>query len=279
MTPLALTLRERPGGYLDMSALTPDRLAGLDPGQVKALEMRVGTEHIKAGKLFDIRGRDTDHLILPRGCDRFIRLGRSMTRGSIDVCGHGGQYIGQGMSGGEIRVDGDTGDWTAAGMRGGTLHVSGNVGDFTGAGLPGDVTGMSNGCVVIRGDSGDRLGDRMRRGTILVFGNAGDFAGSGMKAGTLVILGQVGRYPGHGMHRGTIVLGNKPRQMPLTFQNCGNLKMEFLRLFFKQISTLSSDFAFFRGFGPEAHRLAGDRAAGGQGEILILLNADAIMRA
>lgn len=273
-----LTLRDQPDGYLDMSGLTPDRLAGLNAGQIKDLNMGVGTRRTAAAKLFDIRGHDTDHLVLPRGSDRFIRVGRDMTHGVIEISGDGGHYIGQGMRGGRINVDGGAGNWTAAGMAGGTLRISGNAGHFTGAGLPGDVSGMSNGCIIIRGSTGDRLGDAMRRGTILVFGNAGDFPGSGMKAGTLVVLGQTGRSPGHGMRRGTMILGKKPRHLPHSFQSCGNLKMEFLRLFFKQISTMNDDFAFFRGFGPETHRLAGDRAAAGQGEILILLNAAPIVR-
>lgn len=113
----------------------------------------------------------------------------------------------------------------------------------------------------------------MRRGTVLVLGSAGEFAGSRMQAGTIIILGRTGRYPGHGMRRGTIVLAKQPAQFPLTFASCGNLKMEFLRLLFKQLAGRDSEFAFFRQFGPEAHRLAGDRASGGQGEILVLLNA------
>jgi formylmethanofuran dehydrogenase subunit C len=271
--PLTLTLRQAPATWLDMSPLTPDRLAGIRGAALRRIRLRVGREAVRMADIFDVEGSRTDQIRIRRSTPRLIRIGAGMSRGSIEVRGHAGQYVGMRMRGGSITVQGDAGDCAAAGMAGGVLHVAGNAGDFLGGPLPGDTHGMTEGRVTVFGNAGQRAGDTMRRGTILVFGNAGDYAGSNLIAGTLIILGRAGKHAGYGMRRGTIILGKKPAHVLPTFQNCGNLKMEFLRLLFKQTASLDRRFAFFRTFGPEVHRYAGDSAAGGQGELLVLLNA------
>lgn len=273
MKPLTLTLRRQPATWLDMSPLTPDRLSGLRGAALRRVRLRAGRELLRLPELFDIDGSRTDQIQIRRGALLMTRIGEGMTRGSIEVRGHGGQYLGMRMRGGSISVHGDAGHAVAAGMAGGSLFVSGNVGDFLGTAPPGETHGMSDGRVTVRGNAGKRLGDMMRRGTVLVFGDAGEYAGSHLVAGTLIILGRTGRHAGYGMRRGTIILGRRPAQVLPTFQNCGNLKMEFLRLLFKQMASSDRRFDFFRAFGPEVHRYAGDAAAGGQGELLVLLNA------
>ena len=273
MKPLTLTLRHQPGTWLDMSPLTPDRLAGMKGAALHRLRLRIGRDTARLTDLFDVEGSRTDLIRIRRTIPLMTRIGADMTRGAIEVRGHGGHLLGASMRGGSISVNGNTGNATAAGMAGGSIHVSGNAGDFLGTALPGETHGMSDGRVIIRGSTGARLGDTMRRGTILVLGNAGDFAGSHLIAGTLIILGRVGRHPGYGMRRGTIILGRRPKHVLATFRSCGNLKMEFLRLLFKQTASLDRRLGFFRAFGPEVHRYAGDAATGGQGELLVLLNA------
>jgi formylmethanofuran dehydrogenase subunit C len=273
VTPLILTLRRRPSTWLDLSSLTPDRLAGMNAASVSALPLRHGRERVTVGTLFDVAGKNGEHIRIRRSTDRIVRIGADMTRGSIEVRGHAGHYLGQGMSGGRIDVRGDAGDWLAAAMTGGCIEVSGDAGDCVGAAPPGETHGMSGGWVSIAGDAGAHAGDRMRRGTILVFGNAGEYAGCDMIAGTIMIMGRSGRGLGHGMRRGTIVLGRKPALVLSTFNSCGSLKMEFLRLLFKQTAAHGGRCSIFRNFGPEVLRYAGDAAAGGQGELLVLLNA------
>jgi formylmethanofuran dehydrogenase subunit C len=228
---------------------------------------------VRLPDIFDIEGSRTDRIHIRRSTPLLVRIGEGMSRGSIDVRGHAGQYLGMRMRGGSITVQGDAGDCAAAAMTGGALHISGSAGDHLCGPLPGGTHGMSDGRVTVLGDAGRYVGELMRRGTILVFGNAGDCAGSNLIAGTLIILGRVGRHAGYGMRRGTIILGKRPAHVLPTFQSCGNLKMEFLRLLFKQTASLDRRFAFFRAFGPEVHRYAGDSAAAGQGELLVLLNA------
>jgi formylmethanofuran dehydrogenase subunit C len=273
MKPLTLTLRQAPATWLDMSPLTPDRLAGIRGPALRRIRLRAGRDSVRLPDIFDIEGSRADQMQIRRSTPLLVRIGEGMTHGSIDVRGHAGQYVGMRMRGGSITVQGDAGDCAAAGMAGGALRISGNAGDFLGGPLPGDTHGMTEGRITVLGNAGRRAGDMMRRGTILVLGNAGDFAGSNLIAGTLIILGRAGRHAGYGMRRGTIILGKKPAHVLPTFRSCGNLKMEFLRLLFKQTASLDRRFAFFRNFGPEVHRYAGDAAADGQGELLILLNA------
>jgi len=277
--PLTFTLCRQPGTWLDLSPLTPDRLAGIRGSALRKLRLRAGRESVRLADLFDIEGSRTDQIRIRRAIPQLVRIGEGMSRGSIEVRGHAGQYLGMRMRGGSITVHGDAGDNVAAGMAGGSIRISGNAGDFLGAGVPGETHGMSDGHVTVHGNAGRRLGDMMRRGTLLVFGDTGDFAGSHLIAGTLIILGRTGRNTGYGMRRGTIILGRKTTHVLSTFRSCGNLKMEFLRLLFKQTASLDRRLALFRAFGPEVHRYAGDMAAGGQGELLVLLNAPAGQRA
>ncbi len=193
-----------------------------------------------------------------------------MSYGSIEVKGHVGDFLGQYMQGGHIKVYGDAGSWAGCSMENGRIDITGNVGDYLAAGLPGDPYGMSDGLIYVSGNAGDRVGDRLRRGFIIIRGKAGDYCGSRMVAGTIIVLDKAGKYPGFGMKRGTIIMAKKPRHIAATFKSCGNLKIQFLRLLFKQLSEISDQFSFFEKYRPEAHRFAGDLASNGKGEILIL---------
>ncbi len=273
MSPLILTLKKRPVTRVDLSSLTPDRLNGLNVNAIKALKLDYSGQQIAITELFDVTGDDTDSIHFRRSSRAFTKIGYGMTKGSIEVRGHAGDYLGQKMSGGRINARGEAGNWLANKMSGGRIDISGNVADFAGAALPDETQGMSDGIVTIRGNAGDRIGDRMRRGLIIVLGNAGDFTGSRMIAGTIIILGKSGHQTGYGMKRGTIILGKKPQKLLATFNSCGKLKMEFLRVFYKQIANIGRRFAHFKDFGPEVYRYAGDSSAGGKGEILIMLHA------
>lgn len=273
MSDVTFELRRQPETWLDLSALTPDKLHGHTLTAIKAIRLRCGRRAGNVGDLFQVSGDDPLSLRFVDACRSFVRLGHGMTRGRIRVDGHAGHYLGQDMRGGQITVRGSAGNWLGAGMSGGSIEISGDAGDFIGAAVAGAMHGMTGGNIVVGGNAGKRAADRMRRGTILVLGDAGDFAGSRMIAGTLLILGLARTGVGYGMRRGTIVLGRMPAHVPVTFNDCGRLKMEFLRLLFKQTADSRKRFGYFREFGPEARRFAGDIAAGGQGEILVLLNA------
>jgi len=270
MTALTFTLKSKPKFTLDMSPITPDNLQDLTLEKIKKLKLVYGKETVKVESLFTIKGNNKDNIVINKSCNQLICVGKEMNTGSITAKGDVGDFLGQSMKNGELTVEGSAGSWSGTGMSGGRINIRGNVGDYTGAGLPGDAFGMTNGLINITGDAGDRVGDRMRRGIIIIQGKSGDYCGSRIHAGTIIVLDKVGKHSGEGMRRGTVILAKKPSHISATFKSCGNLKMQFLRLLFTQLSNIDDDFKFFSKYGPIAHRFSGDLARNGKGEILIL---------
>lgn len=274
MKPMIFTLTEKPRQLLDLSALTPDTLsAARNSRQIANTKLVLGSTKINAGELFSISGENPEDIELRRTTELVTRVGAHMSGGRITVKAHGGSYLGYRMKGGTIRVTGNCSDWLGCDMSWGRIEVDGDAGDHIGAGSRDSMHGMRDGLITVWGNAGHRTGDKMRRGMIMVGGTAGNFSGAGMIAGTILILGKSGRLPGYGMKRGSIILGRKPEQIGNTLVDTGVLKMEYLRLFFKQLSRMGSRYRFFRNFGPEVRLYAGDMANNGKGEIMILLNA------
>lgn len=271
MSGLVLTQREVPQQRVDLSALTPDRLKGLEGTAVAKLPLRLGNTLISVGDLFTVAAGDPQDLRVIGQCAKFDGIGRGMTDGLIAVQGDAGAYLGENMTGGRIVVHGDAGIGAAMAMRGGVIEIDGKAGDLLGSARPGDMKGMSGGLVIVRGDIGERAGDRMRRGTIVVEGNAGGYAASRMIAGTIIILGSsVGPYPGFGMKRGTLLLRRRAERELPSFGDCGRHELEFLRLLFQTLRGRSPRLDQLGPHAASVRRLVGDQAAGGKGEILIL---------
>jgi formylmethanofuran dehydrogenase subunit C len=267
---LALTLRKAPRQRIDLSPLTADRLPATDVRSVANIDLACGNQRIPLGDLFTVAAGDPADIRLIGDCSRCDGIGAGMTRGTITVDGDAGAYLGLQMRGGAIRVRGNAGLGAATEMHGGIVEIDGKAADFLGGALPGNMRGMSGGLVVVRGDAADRIGDRMRRGTIIVEGSAGAYAASRMIAGTIIVLGAaVGRYPGFAMKRGSLILRRQPeRQLP-TFADCGRHELGFLPLLWRSFRGRSRRLDELA-TGPNAvRRLAGDRAVGGQGEILL----------
>ncbi len=270
MSPLTLVLKRRPARPVDLSPLTPDRLAGKGVEEIQGIPLRSGNQTLSVLDLFELSGGEPETLVIRGGSERLVGIGTGMSAGIIEVHGRAGDYLGRELRGGTIRVRGSIGDAAAMGMRGGYIEVTGDAGSYLGAAEPGAAEGMSEGVVVIGGRAGDRIGDRMRRGVVVIRGDAGDYVGSRMRGGTIMVMGRTGRHPGLGMRRGTIVLGRRPAALSATFNSSGLLKMEFLRLLFRQLANSYRRLAFLRGLGPEAERFMGDQAYGGKGEVLVL---------
>lgn len=253
-----------------MSALTPDRLQGKGLEEISKLRLARSRQDCSVGELFNVSGDETEHIRILHGSLMLDAIGAEMSHGLIEVKGGAGDYLGMKMRGGQINVSGGVGRWAATGMKGGRIRITGDAGDFLGGALPASPMGMEDGMVVVSGNAGDRIGDRMRRGSLVVEGAAGNYCGSRMLAGTIVILGKPGTGVGFGMKRGSIILGLPPERMTSTFNSCGLLKMEFLRVLFRNLGGAEHCLEAFNVFGPEAERYAGDLAYGGKGEILIL---------
>ncbi|HKQ25526.1 MAG TPA: formylmethanofuran dehydrogenase subunit C [Burkholderiales bacterium] len=268
MSALTLTLRALPTQNVDLSPVTPDRLAGLGKAAIENIALG---SRASVADLFAVSGDDAQQMIIRNSSDRLTCIGGGMTQGMITVEGNCGAYTGIGMRGGRIDVTGNTGPFSGNGMTAGGLEIRGDTGDFLGAALPGDRQGMRGGIIVVHGNVGDRAADRMRRGLMLIGGNAGAYCGSRMLAGTILVSGRVGPMPGFGLRRGSLLFARQPPELPATFQDSGEHSLLFLTLLEKQLRRQGDRFARFLPLGNRVRRYCGDLARGGTGEILVLV--------
>jgi formylmethanofuran dehydrogenase subunit C len=268
MTTLTLTLKTQPLERVDLSPLTPDRLAGLSVSEIGGLELTAGNRRSRVDELFALTGNEPGEIVIENSCDKLDRIGAGMREGTLIVHGNVGAYLGFKMQGGSLSVHGNADLFAACEMRGGWLRIAGNCGDFLGAARAGERRGMRGGLALVQGNAGDRAGDFMRRGTILIEGDAGDYCGSRMIAGTLAVLGDTGAAAGYAMRRGTLLLSRAPREMLATFNDCGAHALGFLPLLVQSWRGLPGKFSTL---APRARvrRYMGDLAAGGKGEILV----------
>jgi formylmethanofuran dehydrogenase subunit C len=263
---IRLVRRAEPDQRLDLSPLTPERLAGLDAAAIAALMLHTTRRPVSVGDVFQVHAGDTAEIIIEGGSERFDRVGEAMATGTLTVAGDVGQQAGRLMAGGRLVILGNTGGWAGSGLRGGLLEVTGDAGPFLGGPLAGERTGMRGGVVVIRGRAGPRAADRLRRGLVIVEGDAGPHAGSGMVAGTLVVCGATGPLPGILMRRGTIVLG-KAADLAPTFVPAGRVELVFTRLLARAAATVSDKASTC--IRAAVGRYAGDMAVLGKGELFV----------
>ncbi len=263
----SFTASDAPQQRIDLSPLTPDKLADKTAADIAAIELQSGRFRLRADAVFDITGSNAGDIVIHNSSSRLDNIGSGMKSGRITVHGNVGSYLGFQMRKGELIVHGDATDFVASGMAGGLLQVHGNVGDFLAAAIAGDRKGMKGGTVLISGNAGERAGDQMRRGIILIEGNVGSYCASRMLAGTIGVLGSLGLYAGYGMRRGTLLLTQTP-SLHATIQDCGTHSLPYLALMFKSFAALPSKFASLK--QTRVQRYAGDIANDGKGEILIL---------
>jgi formylmethanofuran dehydrogenase subunit C len=266
MSALTFKLRAEPDQRLDLSALTPDRLAGLSAREINALTINTTKSVVNVGDIFRLTMGDPSNIRIVGGSGRFDRVGESMAGGNILVEGDVGARVCRGMQGGTVLVKGNAGPWAGTGMSGGSLTIKGNVGDWLGGPLPGEMAGMRGGTVLVEGRAGKEAGHRMRRGIIVVARSAGAYAGRSMIAGSLIICSDVGIRPGMMMRRGTLVLGRPGDSLLPTFSACGPVELvftEMLRAFLAEWAPMAA-----RILARPLKRFAGDHAVGGKAEIL-----------
>jgi formylmethanofuran dehydrogenase subunit C len=267
MTALVLGLRAQPSQRLDLSALTPDRLAGLSQTAIAAIELHTTRERLCVGDVFDLRMGDPARVVFEGGSERFDCVGFAMTRGVIRVEGDVGVQAGRLMGGGRLEIAGSAGPWTASRMQGGSIEIGGAVGDRLGGPLSGETSGMRGGVVVVRGDAGARAGDRLRRGTIIIEGRTGAQPGSRMIAGSLILRGRAGALPGYLMARGSIIVADDCEAMSPSFVDCGVHDLVAFRLMADFVKPYSAELAAM--MRRPWRRFLGDMAVIGKGEIFI----------
>lgn len=270
MSPLTFSLKFPLRQRLDVSSLVPDHLVGKSRAELAAIQLQYGNRKIPLGEFFTIGGSDPETIHLT-GSPKLDFIGRGMTRGTIEIEGDAGAYLGMQMRGGRLRISGSTGPYAACELRGGIVEIGGNAGDWLGAALPGNKKGMSDGVVIVKGNAGDRAGDHMRRGAILIEGNAGAYLGARMTAGTVAVRGEVGCHAGYAMRRGTLLLYRPLATILSTFNDCGTHTLGFLPLLLKGFEGLDTFFATPVARRARVRRLVGDLSALGKGEILLVL--------
>lgn len=266
MKPLTFRVRVASEQRLDVSPLTPQRLAGKSEREISNLELQTTRRAVRVGDLFDVSNGSAEHIVLEGGSEKFDRVGEGMDAGSITINGDVGNGAGREMAGGRLTINGNSGHWTASGMTAGLIEISGDVGDRLGGPLAGEVEGMNGGMVVVRGRAGARAADRLRRGILIIESDAGDDAGSRMLAGTLIVCGSASR-TGYLMRRGTIILGASRGSFGPTYVDCGCHELTAHRLiaaYVREASPRSAE--FLRG---SLRRFVGDTAVLGKGEIFV----------
>lgn len=256
-----------PEQRLDLSALTPERLAGLDQGAVERLALNTTRAPVCVGDVFRVSNGEPGRVVIEGGSVRFDNVAAGMSGGELLLEGEAGICAGRAMSGGRLEIRGGVGPWAASGVTGGQIEIGGDAGERLGGPLAGERTGMTGGTVVVRGNAGERAGDRLRRGLIVIEGEAGASPASRMIAGTLIVCGRAGALPGYLMRRGTLVLADVPDPLPPTFVPVGAADPVFFRLLARALNALSGRATQL--VSAQTRRFAGDMAVSGKGEILV----------
>jgi len=267
MTALTFTLRIEPPERLDLSLLTPARLAGLARRDIEKLRLGQTRRASTVSDIFRVSGNDVADIVFAGGSERFDLVGASLAEGRVRVVGAAGAQAGRLMRGGLLVIEGDAGPHAGSGMRGGRLEIAGNAGDQLGGPLAGELAGMAGGVLIVRGRAGDQAGDRMRRGLIAVLKGSGDYPGSRMIAGTLVVAGEAGAMPGYLMRRGSILLDRRPELLSPSFVECGAPDSVFAALADRHL--IAEGILKRPLLGRSPLRFGGDNAVLGKGELLV----------
>ncbi len=262
---------------LEAEVISPDVIAGKTLREVEELRVYHGNRAETLGEYFEVEGEvapnPEEQLIVVDGDVPWVKyIGAGMTAGRVVVRGDAGMHLGSKMAGGEIVVEGSVGDWAGAEMAGGFIRIRGDAGDLLGAAYRGSPEGMRGGCIYVEGSAGYETGTGMRRGLIVIGGDAAPFTGAHMNGGVIFIFGRAAKRLGAQMRgNGSLIicLGEVEELLP-TFVYDTTYTPTFMRIYLK---TLSEKLGIKRAeeyIGRAFRRYRGDRAVGGDGEILIV---------
>ncbi|MBA2124643.1 formylmethanofuran dehydrogenase subunit C [Hyphomicrobium methylovorum] len=267
MSGLTLRLKAPANERINLSGITPGRLAALSAHEIARLNVGFDKVGLPLGDAFDVSGSAGETLTIEGSGAQLDYAGSELDSGTLRIVGNTGAYTARRMSGGKLEIRGNAGDFLASGMTGGIIHVSGNAGNSAGGFIPGDRFGMLGGIAVIEGNVGMRVGEKMRRGTIIVRGKTGEGAGSRMIGGTIWAEGGIGPRPGLMMRRGTLI-GPSVEELLPTFADCGKHDLVITRVLSCYLKSVLGDLA------PKpmplfVQKIGGDLATIGRGEILL----------
>jgi formylmethanofuran dehydrogenase subunit C len=262
---ITLTLKEQPNVPLEAEMLSPDVMAALTNGEIRALPVYLGKRQRRVDDFFSVEGEKSDELDIRGDVAKVKWIGRGMTRGRITVASSVGMHLGAHMKGGTIDVSGNAADWVGAEMSGGVIRIRGNAGGQVGAAYRGSLSGMTDGTIVIDGTAGLEVGMRMKRGIIAIGGLVRDFAGLQMKGGTIVMRSGAELRTGAWMVRGTIISLTPIKLLP-TFTYAATYNPTFLRVYARHLATIGFPIPYEDG---AYQRYSGDTCVPGKGEILV----------
>ncbi len=267
-----LTLKQAPTLRLDLRGLSPHALSSFSAAQVEQRPIGCGNRQHALAEWFNVHPIADTVLHFEGDLSRCDRVGWQMDGGQLIVDSGVGHYAGAGMRGGEMHVHGHAGLQAACEMAGGHLTIDGNVGDFAASPLPGSMDGMRGGSLIVKGHAGARFADRMRRGTAVVCGDVGDFVASRLVAGTVLVGGRCGAHVAYGMRRGSLVLAGPHPAQPASFvpaqANADVMWQLLARDLARQLAPHDRRFAELP--GRRTHRVLGDLAVDGTGELIFL---------
>jgi len=273
-----LTIRPKGRERIPVEAevISPDVLAGKGLDEITNLPVYVGNRKLTLSDYFELEGeiaeKAAEQSIVVEGDVPWVKyIGANMKSGHIMVKGDAGMHVGSQMSGGELVVEGSVSDWAGAEMKGGLLRIKGDAGDLLGAAYRGSKEGMTGGCILVDGSVGSEAGSFMRRGEIVTLNDTGPFTGVHMNGGEIFIFGRASKRLGAEMrgNGGVIVCFGEVESLLPTFVYDTTYKPASMRIY---LNTLR-DALGIKGAGkfldvPFA-RYRGDKAVGGDGEILI----------
>ena len=264
---IVLTLRAKPNGVVDASALALHAWADRAAGDIQRLALRVeGAGGATVGDLFSVEGERSNRIRVTGDLSMVEGLGTGFDGGELLIEGPVGARVGARMRNGRITVSGNAGWGAGLEMAGGTLDVAGTAGPRAGGASLGAKRGMTGGELIVRGAAGPEAGASMRRGLVAIVGDAGEGTGRATLAGTLVVFGSVGPNPGQWSKRGTVVaLGSITP--PATYRYACTYQPQYLTLLLRHLrdQRLPVTTEHFTG---SYRRYSGDLAELGAGEIL-----------
>jgi len=265
MSGIVLKPRAALEARVDLTGITPDKLAGLSLSDIEHLTVPHGGRSAALADLFFVTRAPDGVLVIEIGDTRLDHVGGGMSAGEIIVDGPVGAWAGLAMSGGILRIAGDAGDFVGAELSGGRIELAGNAGTHAGGASSGSRRGLSGGILSIAGSVGARAAARQRGGLIVVLGEAGEGLATDMIAGTACVHGAIGPLMGRGMKRGTVLCRTVP-ELPAGFVDTGTHDLIALRMLSRRVAELGA----MIGAATSARRLVGDTLLGGQGEVLVI---------
>ena len=266
MSALTLKLRGASDQRLDLSAVTPAKLASMSQSEIENSPVGSGRRAMKLGDLVAVSGTPGDAVVIEGGTSKLDGIGTGLDGGTVIVEGDVGAYAGRLMKSGRLEIRGNAGHFLGSCLKGGLIIANG-AGDMAGAPRAGERFGMSGGTIVVKGNVGARAGDRMRRGTIIAKGKFGPSAASRIMGGTLWTEQGFGDGPGPLMRRGTLIGPSVDRLLP-TFNDAGIHDLNILRSLSRYMAETLGDLAP-PALPGKVRRISGDLATIGKGEILL----------